>query len=105
MLIGTVGVGGVLMVAYLALFAGLSIHQAAATALFSFLFTGLLGTVLYQRRGSIDWRITAPVCAGAIVFGKTATPEFGFTAITKTVFGGATTRILRDMTLPVLMAH
>ncbi len=28
--------------------------------------------------------------AGAIVFGKTATPEFGFTAITKTVFGGAT---------------
>lgn len=69
MLIGTVGVGGVLMVAYLALFAGLSIHEAAATSLFSFLFTGILGTVLYQRRGSIDWRITLPVCAGAIVFG------------------------------------
>ena len=69
MLIGTVGVGGVLMVAYLALFAGLSIHQAAATALFSFLFTGILGTALYQRRGSIDWRLTLPVCAGAVVFG------------------------------------
>jgi len=69
MLIGTVGVGGVLMVAYLALFAGLSIHEAAATSLFSFLFTGILGTALYQRRGSIDWRIAAPVCAGAIVFG------------------------------------
>src|SRR5690349_14764759 len=69
LLIGTVGVGGVLMVAFLALYGGLSIHQAAATALFSFLFTGILGTWLYQRRGSIDWRIAVPVCGGAVVFG------------------------------------
>jgi len=62
-------VGGVLMIAYLALFTALDIHQAAATALFTFLFTGILGTSLYQRRGSIDWRICAPVCAGALVFG------------------------------------
>src|SRR5207247_9479375 len=59
----------VLMVAFLALFGGLSIHQAAATSLFTFLFTGLLGTWLYQRRGSIDWRIAVPVCAGALIFG------------------------------------
>ena len=57
------------MVSYLALFAGLTIHQAAATSLFTFFFTGILGTWLYQRRGSIDWRITLPVCAAAIVFG------------------------------------
>jgi uncharacterized protein len=57
------------MVSYLALFAGLTIHQAAATSLFSFLFTGILGTWLYQRRGSIDWRISVPVCAAALVFG------------------------------------
>lgn len=69
LLIGTVGVGGVLMVSYLALFAGLTIHQAAATSLFTFLFTGILGTWLYQRRGSIDWRISLPVCAAAILFG------------------------------------
>jgi uncharacterized membrane protein YfcA len=69
LLIGTVGVGGVLMVSFLALFGGLTIHQAAATSLFSFLFTGILGTWLYQRRGSIAWHITLPVCAGAIVFG------------------------------------
>jgi uncharacterized protein len=69
LLIGTVGVGGVLMVSFLALFGGLTIHQAAATSLFSFLFTGILGTWLYQRRGSIDWRISTPVCAGAVVFG------------------------------------
>ncbi|MEW5865100.1 MAG: sulfite exporter TauE/SafE family protein [Pseudomonadota bacterium] len=68
-LIGTVGVGGVLLVSFLALFGGLSIHQAAATALFTFAFTGVLGTWLYERRGSIDWRITVPVCAGSLVFG------------------------------------
>jgi uncharacterized membrane protein YfcA len=59
----------VVLVAFLALFGGLTIHQAAATALFSFLFTGILGTWLYQRRRSIDWRITVPVCAGALIFG------------------------------------
>jgi hypothetical protein len=69
LLIGTVGVGGVLMISFLAVFGGLTIHQAAATALFSFLFPGLLGTWLYQRRGSIDWNITLPVCAAAVVFG------------------------------------
>lgn len=63
------GVGGVLMVSYLALFAGLPIHQAAATSLFTFLFTGILGTWLYQRRGSIDWKISIPVCAAALAFG------------------------------------
>jgi uncharacterized protein len=57
------------MVSYLALFAGLTIHQAAATSLFTFLFTGILGTWLYQRRGSIDWKISMPVCAAALVFG------------------------------------
>jgi uncharacterized membrane protein YfcA len=59
----------VLLIAYLALFTPLDIHQAAATALFTFLFTGVLGTLLYQRRGSIDWKISLPVCAAALLFG------------------------------------
>jgi uncharacterized protein len=66
--IGTVGVGGILLIPALAYFGGLPVHTAAATALFTFAFTGILGTFLFQRRGSIDWRITAPVCVGAIVF-------------------------------------
>ena len=57
------------MISFLALFGGLTIHQAAATSLATFLFTGILGTWQYQRRGSIAWRVTAPVCAGALVFG------------------------------------
>jgi uncharacterized protein len=66
--IGAVGVGGILLIPALVLLGRLDIHQASATALFSFLFTGLLGTWLFQRRGSIDWKMTIPVCAGAVVF-------------------------------------
>jgi uncharacterized membrane protein YfcA len=66
--IGTVGVGGILLIPALTYLGGLTVHTAAATALFTFLFTGVLGTILFQRRGSIDWRITTPVCAGAVVF-------------------------------------
>jgi uncharacterized membrane protein YfcA len=65
--IGAVGIGGVLLVPLLMMFTHLSVHEAAATALFSFLFTGLLGGWLFSRRGSIDWRIAGPVCAGAVV--------------------------------------
>ncbi|MDD2967721.1 MAG: sulfite exporter TauE/SafE family protein [Desulfovibrionaceae bacterium] len=68
-LIGTVGVGGILLIPALSAFAGLDTHQAMATALFSFIFTGILGTWLYQRHGSIDWHITLPVCAGGLVAG------------------------------------
>jgi hypothetical protein len=67
--IGTVGVGGVLLIPFLVLLGGLGIHSAAATALFTFLFTGLLGTYLFQQRGSIRWRLAAPVCAGAAAAG------------------------------------
>lgn len=68
LLIGGVGIGGVLLIPALSAFAGLTIHQAMATALFTFLFTGVAGTVMFQRRGSIEWRITVPLCAGAVVF-------------------------------------
>ncbi len=67
-LIGAVGIGGILLIPALTAFAGLGIHEAMATALFTFIFTGIPGTALFQRRGSIDWRITVPVCAGALIF-------------------------------------
>jgi uncharacterized protein len=67
--IGAVGVGGVLLIPFLVLLGDLDIHSAAATALFTFLFTGLLGTWLFQRRGSIRWRLAVPVCAGATIAG------------------------------------
>jgi hypothetical protein len=67
--IGAVGVGGVLLIPFLAMLGDLGIHAAAATALFTFLFTGLFGTWLFHGRGSINWRLTLPVCVGAVLFG------------------------------------
>ncbi len=66
--IGSVGVGGVLLIPPLVWLGGLGIHVAASTALLTFFFTGLFGTWLFHRRGSIDWRMTVPVCVGAVVF-------------------------------------
>lgn len=68
-LIGAVGVGGILLIPALSLFGGLAIQHAMATALFTFILTGLIGTFLFQRRGSIAWHVTVPLCAGAALFG------------------------------------
>ena len=67
-MIGAVGIGGVLLIPALVALAGLTPHQASATALFTFIFTGILGTWLFQRKGSIDWRQSAAVCSGAVLF-------------------------------------
>lgn len=67
-LIGAVGIGGVLLIPALTAFAALPIRTAMATALFTFTFTGIVGTVMFQRRGSIDWNVTRPVLISATVF-------------------------------------
>ncbi|MBA2721680.1 MAG: sulfite exporter TauE/SafE family protein [Methylibium sp.] len=69
LLIGAVGVGGVLLIPALELLTSMSIQTAMATALFTFIFTGIVATVLFQRRGSIDWSITLPLCVGGALFG------------------------------------
>lgn len=68
-LIGCVGVGGILLIPALAALGGLSTHMSMATALFTFIFTGIVGTWLYQRKSSIDWGITIPVCLGSVFSG------------------------------------
>ncbi len=68
-LIGSVGVGGILLIPALELLTPLSIQGAMATALFTFIFTGIVGTFAFQRRGSIDWKVTTPLCLGGALFG------------------------------------
>lgn len=65
--IGAAGVGGVLLIPALMFFGGLGTHEAMATALFSFFFTGVIGTFIYHRYGSFDWKITFPVLAGSFI--------------------------------------
>ncbi len=69
LLIGSVGVGGILLIPALELLTPLSIQGSMATALFTFIFTGIVGTYLFQRRGSIDWAVTTPLCVGGALFG------------------------------------
>lgn len=54
-LIGTVGVGGILLAPLLIFFVGTELHIAQATSSFSFLFTGVVGTFIYARKKSISW--------------------------------------------------
>jgi uncharacterized membrane protein YfcA len=68
-LIGAVGVGGILLIPALNLLAALSIKASMQTALFTFIFTGVVGTFFFQRRGSVDWSVTVPLCAGGALFG------------------------------------
>jgi len=87
-LIGAVGIGGVLLIPALIAFGGLGPHAASATALASFLFTGLLGTYLFQRKGSIDWGRTGIVCIAAVAFsalGAVAAKAFSPVALTRVI--------------------
>jgi uncharacterized protein len=66
LLIGWVGIGGVLLTPALVYVGGLGFHLAAATSMWAFLFTGVAGTSIYARHGSIDWRLAAWVGVGVV---------------------------------------
>jgi len=65
-LIGSVGIGGILVVPALVYIAGIDIYIAIASCMFSYAFSGLIGTWLYAKKGSIRWSSGLYLCAGAI---------------------------------------
>lgn len=65
-LIGGVGVGGVLLAPLLVWAGGFGLHEATAAASCSFLVTGLVGTSVYARHGSVDWRLAQSLTVGLI---------------------------------------
>jgi uncharacterized membrane protein YfcA len=65
-LIGGVGIGGVLLVPGLVYVGGVEIRVAIAAAMFSYLFSGLVGATIYARRGSIRWGMGAWLIVGAM---------------------------------------
>ena len=88
-LIGTVGVGGILLTPLLLFFVGTELHVAQATANFSFLFTGIAGTVIYARQKSIDWNHVLWISIGIIP---------------ATVLGAKVNTILSSAVLTVILA-
>lgn len=65
-MIGTVGIGGVLLAPALVILLDMDLPLAMATGMWSFLFTGLMGAVSYGRRGSIDWAMTGWLILGIL---------------------------------------
>ena len=66
LMIGTVGIGGVLLAPALTLLLGLDLQLAMATGMWSFLFTGVMGVYSYGRKGSIDWPTSGWLILGII---------------------------------------
>lgn len=88
-LIGTVGVGGILLTPLLLFFLGTELHIAQATSNFSFLFTGIVGTIIYARQKSIIWDHVLWISIGIIP---------------ATIFGARVNTILSSTVLTVILA-
>jgi uncharacterized membrane protein YfcA len=65
-LIGSTGIGGVLLVPFLVHGLGYPVQSAVAVALWSYLWSGLLAIALYWRRGSISARPALWLCGAAV---------------------------------------
>ena len=54
-LIGTIGIGGVILAPLLSFILGVDLHFAISVSSFSFLFPGIVGTLTYAHKRSIVW--------------------------------------------------
>jgi len=65
-LIGTIGIGGVILVPLLSLVLGFDLHFAMAASSLSFLFPGIVGTLTYANKRSIVWEKVLWLSVGII---------------------------------------
>lgn len=65
-LIGTVGIGGILLSPLLTYIIGIDLHLAMAVSSWSFLFTGIVGTTTYAGQRTISWRMAGWLSAGIV---------------------------------------
>jgi uncharacterized protein len=65
-LIGSIGVGGVIVVPALAYLVEIDVGRAIAVALMGFVLSGAVGTFRYARRGLIQWRTARILIFGAV---------------------------------------
>lgn len=65
-LIGSVGIGGVIIVPALTYLFDVDIQLAIAAALMGFILTGIVGTFQYEKQGSIEWKSARVLVIAAI---------------------------------------
>src|SRR5262249_56887142 len=64
LMIGCIGIGGVILVPALVFLAGVAIQIAIPAAMFAYILSGLVATVVFARNKSIDWRMAGSLCIG-----------------------------------------
>ena len=103
-LIGGIGIGGVLLVPMLTFIFGMGVHEAIGAAMFSYIFSGIVGAILYARQRSINWNMALVLFAGAIpaafagAFLSSVIPSRGLEVIIALliIFAGANAVMTRD---------
>jgi uncharacterized membrane protein YfcA len=65
-LIGSVGIGGVLLVPALKFLGDIPLHSAIPACMLSYMVTGSVGALIYARHGTINWSMAKKVCLGAL---------------------------------------
>ncbi len=63
--IGCVGVGGVILVPSLFFLLNVPVHTAIPAAMMAYILSGIVGTTVFARNRSIDWRMAGWLCLGA----------------------------------------
>ena len=66
LLIGTIGIGGVILVPLLSFVLGFDLHVAMTASSLSFLFPGIVGTFIYANKRSIVWEKVLWLSVGII---------------------------------------
>ncbi len=66
-LIGAIAIGGVLLPPVLIYVFGMSVREAMATSLATFIFTGLLGAYFFKKSGSLDLRSGIILSLGSLL--------------------------------------
>ena len=64
LMIGCIGIGGVILVPALVFLAGVAIQIAIPAAMFAYILSGLVATVVFARNKSINWRMAGSLCIG-----------------------------------------
>jgi uncharacterized membrane protein YfcA len=64
LMIGCIGIGGVILVPALVFLAGIAIHIAIPAAMFAYILSGLVATIVFARNKSIDWGMAIWLCIG-----------------------------------------
>ena len=65
LLIGTIGIGGVILVPILTFLVGFPITDAITAAMIGYIAAGIIGITAYARKASIRWDLAAWLCASA----------------------------------------